>query len=185
LKDLKTTFRSGSLTGAQARRSLPVVAIIIMASSAGDISRENLERHGIVYNEKVYAGDHQDAFSNLGSSLPGHVDALREALLAFSSIIPDDWKEVFDDEFKQYDSEILEKDCLQPSTAAYLTRQRYELRRSSPESKAAHKNNERCKKIAEAARKRAKEAEAGWTHFLRKNVFGDFDEENDSRTEIE
>jgi hypothetical protein len=160
----------------------------MMTSSRGDISRENLERHGIVYDEKVYACDHQEdnAFSNLGSSIPDHVDALREALLEFSSIIPDDWKEIFDDEFKQYGSKISEeKDRLQPSATAYFTLQRYELRRPSPQSTAAHENNERCKKIAEAARKRAKEAEAGWTHFLRTNVFGDFDGENNSRTEIE
>lgn len=161
--------------------------MIIMASSGGDISRENLERHRIIYDEEAYtcdcAGD--NASSNVRSSLPDHVNALREALLAFSDIIPDDWKETFDAEFLKYRGDISEQECLQPSAAAYFTPPRYKLRNPTPQATAADRNIETCQDIAAAARKRAKEVESGWTHFLRRYIFGDFDEENNSRTEIE
>ncbi|KAL9087713.1 MAG: hypothetical protein Q9165_006480, partial [Trypethelium subeluteriae] len=179
----------------------------------GSISRRNLERHGIIYHEKVYICDDRvedqsedsattDAESDcVESGLPSHVNALREALLTFSDIIPEDWRELFDDESKQYSSgfdeeqgtgwnaskkrtQIDEVESVQPPAAAYFTSRRYELRWPSPQSTVAHENNERCKKIADAARKRAKEAEAAWAHFLRRRIFRDFDEENNSRTEI-
>ena len=154
--DLRT---SGSLTGANARRLLTILSLITTASSEVDISRENLKRHGIIYDEEVYSCDYEDdnESSNLGSSLSDHVEALREALLSFSSIITDDWKELFDNEIEQYAGEILEKqEYLQPSAAAYFTPRRYELRSPSQQSTAARENNEHCKRIAESARKRAR-----------------------------
>lgn len=174
-------------------RWLPGIVSFIMPSpkgkkgEKGDISKDNLERHGIIYDEKVYTRNQEDpkASDSQDSNLPDHVDALREALLAFAGIIPEDWKEIFDDEFEQYGRVIDEKEYLLPPAEAYFTPLRYELRNPTPRSTAAHENNERCEKIAIAARKRAKEAEAGWTHFLRKKIFRDFDEEKNSRTEIE
>jgi hypothetical protein len=155
-----------------------------MTASEGDIGRENLERHRIIYDEQTYLSDDSNATPE--DRLPDHVDALREALLSLSSVIPDDWKETFDKELEHYGDAIIGLiEHLQPPESAYFTPPRYELRNPSQQSITAHENNEKCKKIAEAARNRAKEAEAGWTAFHRKHIFGDFDEEDHSRTEIE
>lgn len=155
-----------------------------MAVSGGDISRENLQRHGIIYDENTYLPDDPNATSE--DRLPDHVDALREALLSLSSVIHEDWKEIFDEEFEQHDNAMGEwTEQLQPPESAYFTPRRYELRNPSQESKTAHANNENCKNIAKAARKRAIELETGWSFFHRKNIFGDFDEVDHSRTEIE
>ena len=158
-----------------------------MASSEGDISRENLKRHGIIYDETVYTCDHVDdnMTGNLNSSLPDHVDALREALLNFSGIIPSKWEVLFDDEFAQYDGKIFEKECIKPPATAYFPQRTFELRSQRQRLTKADENMESCKEIADAARRRTKEAESGWNSFLRKKIFGDFDEGNKLRTEIE
>lgn len=148
-----------------------------MTGSTGDISTENLERHKI-YVKDVHNGD-QDSDST--SALPAHVDALREALLVFSNTIPNDWKDVFDAEFEQYGSKIPDQHAsLQPPDAAYFTDLKDKLRKLSPKSTAAHENNECCQEIAVKARGKTQELETGWNHFLRVNVFGDFDANKDN-----
>jgi hypothetical protein len=157
---------------------------IVMVMSEGDISRKNLQRHGIIYDEDTYSSD--DPNTTPEDRLPDHVDALREALVSLSSLIPDDWKELFDDEHEHYDNTIEGRiEHLQPPESAYFTPRRYEFRNPSQESMTAHANNKKCKEIAEKARKGAKEAETGWTHFHRKHIFRDFDEDDHSKTEIE
>ena len=177
-------IRTGvSRAEANSHHSHSSLGSIVIAMYEGDISRENLQRHGIIYDENTYLSDDPNATPE--DRLPNHVDALREALLSLSSLIPDDWKELFDDEHEHYDNTLGEwVEHLQPPESAYFTPRRYELRNPSQESMTAHANNEKCKLIAEKARKGAKEAEAGWSHFHRKHIFGDFDEDGRSRTEI-
>ncbi|KAL9115200.1 MAG: hypothetical protein Q9227_000994 [Pyrenula ochraceoflavens] len=152
-----------------------------MGGSTGDISRKNLEQHKITYIEEAYDSD------QITGALPAHVDALREALSGFSDIIPPDEKELFDTEFEQHGRNISEQwVSLQPPVAAYFTNLKDTLRRQSPRSRTAHENIEYCGEIAVKARGMAQELEAGWTYFLRVNVFGNFDASKDKtlRSEI-
>lgn len=160
----------GSLTRAKARYPLTIVSIIIMMeSSDGDIGQENLAKHGISYDQDVYTCGHKDdnISSNPRSTLPDHVDALREALLAFSNTILDYWRETLDDEVKQHGGMVPEQECLHPPDAAHFTSPRYELRSQGQQSTAANDNTLQCRAIAEAARKQANEIEDGWNHFYR------------------
>jgi hypothetical protein len=76
--------------------------------SKGDISPENLQSHGIFYDtEPSYI-------------LPEHIDAVREILLSFKGTLSDNWTGTLQKEAKQYGSEGLSPEALQPPESALV-----------------------------------------------------------------
>ncbi|KAI9695123.1 MAG: hypothetical protein M1820_008891 [Bogoriella megaspora] len=151
--------------------------------SHGDNSRRNLERHGIIYDD-AYTCDHdaQESSDDRNAGLPNNVKALRDTLLSFPPIIPLSKKKLFVDELKHHDGKQDDNGCFQPPTTAYFDR---DLRRSTKLTKDVGKEIKDCEKSAKSARESAKRAEDGWTSVWRKNVFGDFEQLETLRTEIE
>lgn len=101
-----------------------------------DITRANLQLHGISYVEEVHSGD--DELVQDGShGLPDHVDAVREMLLRFEGLIPEDWRQDLDDEFEEYGSENLDPtSSLRPPTSAFFRPKYNENSDPGPELKA-------------------------------------------------
>ncbi|KAL9617417.1 MAG: hypothetical protein Q9160_007774 [Pyrenula sp. 1 TL-2023] len=150
-----------------------------------DISRETLERHGIFY--RSYDPRDDRFFDRSWSSLPDHVDTLREALLAFPRNISDIWKSDYEKESVQYGNKVLgDTDCLQPPDAVYYPRGDFGLRGSKQWS-LGYSEKEECSRIAEAARriKKLNQAEAEWSMLFRNKIFEVFNVEKNSKTEID
>ncbi|KAF2818062.1 hypothetical protein CC86DRAFT_461261 [Ophiobolus disseminans] len=135
----------------------------------GDISRKNLESHGIYYDETQYRPPY---------IIPEHVDAVREILLLFSGTVPSGgWEETLRQEAQQYVSnkknyEIRPETLLPPDTSLVLIED-YEadLNDRSPEWRAAHENLKSCKKVAKIACSLGPDSEEGWVHFWRSYTF--------------
>jgi hypothetical protein len=132
--------------------------------SKGDISPQNLQSHGIYYDAEIYEPSY---------ILPEHVDAVREILLSFKGTLSDNWISTLQREAKEYGSEGLSPEALQPPESALVPTQEYEadLNDRNPEWLAAHTNMKSCAKVAEIARQQEKESEEGWVHFWRSHTF--------------
>lgn len=140
-----------------------------------DITRKNLQEHGISYDERVYHCQDEATHSNESYSLPDHVDAVREALLTFEGIVPEKgWEEYLDIEFKEYGSEDIGPAWnLQPPASAIIRQKSYErdLRNRSAKSDAAHNRLVDCERVAELARESLKKPESGWKSLWISEVF--------------
>lgn len=138
-----------------------------MSSKPGDISRQNLENHGVYYVEDVYF--------DRPISLQDHVDCVREKLLHFDALIPDDWREQLEDECRDYKSrEFAPPSNLLPTDAAYFKPRKHELRNPSEKLMQADSRLTSACKVAEAACKLMTEPETGWKHFWRTEIFQRF-----------
>jgi hypothetical protein len=133
-----------------------------------NITRKNLANHNILYDTDVYRPP---------SLLPGHVDAVREALLSFDNIVPGGkgWKMTFEDELKEHKDHIsLESaDSALPPDAFFIPVAGYqeELNERSTQWHTAHTNMKSCVEVTKSARKLEADMEDGWTNFWRQNTF--------------
>jgi hypothetical protein len=152
-------------------------------NTGGDISRENLARHGIIYDPRVYQVPKASAQST-SFALPDHIDAVREALLEFDNTIPEDWKEYLCEDFTQF-VEQFGRETLgpawshQPPTSAFIPLKLYErnrLERSSDWTKA-DENIKRFEAVAKSAQGLLEDAEQEWNRFWRSSIFMSFTDE--------
>jgi hypothetical protein len=130
-----------------------------------DISRENLEKHGIYYDDELYRTPY---------ILPDYVDAVRETLLSFEDLVPaGGWQKTLQEEAKQYEHGSVAPQALHPPASSIVPLKSYELDRNerSPEWTAAFQNLRSCEKVAEMARKLEADSEEGWVLFWRSNTF--------------
>lgn len=130
--------------------------------SERSISRENLEKHGIYYNDK-------------GSSiLPAHVRVVRDMLLSFEHIIPDGgWKETLRKEESEYDLKDVWDEARHPPDTAWVHMEAYEvnLPTKSPQWNKANEDTISCQMVAKKAQGLREDAEDGWMHFWRTSTF--------------
>jgi hypothetical protein len=135
--------------------------------SKRSITRENLEYHGIYYDDK-------------GSSiLPAHVSVVRDMLLSFEYIVPDGgWKETLrkealEDNLKNVSLENVWNEALHPPATAWVYVEDYEadLNSKSPRWQIAHKNMVSCYEVAKEAQLRKSDAEDGWMLFWHMSTF--------------
>ena len=146
----------------------------------GDISRTALRNCGIRYDENVYQVPHASSRST-SRSLPDHVDAVREALLSFESIIPEEWKQDLSqelDEFKDANN-LGPAWAHKPQTTTFIHVQHNEraFQERSAEHIIAHENLKWSHKTAKRARQLLEESEAEWSFFWRSEVFLLFSDE--------
>jgi hypothetical protein len=153
----------------------------IMTETKKDITRANLEVHDISYVEKVYSGD--DELVQDGSlGLPDHVDAVREMLLRFEGLIPEDWRQDLNDEFEEYKSDIFDPtSSLRPPTSAFFRPKYTEDADPGPEFKAVRVKLKTYARTAEEARGLYDNPEAGWCHFWRSELFKTFTKKDDTQ----
>jgi hypothetical protein len=130
-----------------------------------DISRKNLENHGIYYDDETYRTPY---------ILPEHVDAVREILLSFEDLVPaGGWQTTLQEEAKKYEEGSVAPQALHPPPSSVVPLKSYELDRNerSPKWIAAFQNLESCEKVAETARNLKADSEDGWVLFWRSNTF--------------
>lgn len=152
---------------------LQILLTMIKADTEGDISRTNLERHGIFYERRVYqvpnASGHSTSFA-----LPDHIDAIREGLLSFHSSIPEEWKKDLNEEFGGKDIDLAQTH--RPPESAFITTMHHERDRSqrSADWRKADRNFKRFHNVAKHARDLHEHAEEEWNVFWRSEVFKRF-----------
>jgi hypothetical protein len=148
-----------------------------------DISRFNLQLHGIYYEPEVYQV--HDVFTQSTiPTLPDHVDAVREALLSFESTIPEVWEKDLREEFAEFGrTDIGPAWNLHPQSSAFIRGKHYErdLREHSADWKTAHENLLRFEKVAKRARGLLKDLETGWNLFWRSEIFTLYSDETRSQ----
>lgn len=138
-----------------------------------NITRQNLQLHGIHYDAEVYNGNDGPTSSIRAFTLPDHVDAVREILLTFSGIIPpEEWVAHLQEEFVQYGSQdIGPSSNLQPPDSAIVRLKTYETRDTSMVYKDAFAKLKMHEEAAEEARTLLTNLEPGWQTFWREQVF--------------
>ena len=140
-----------------------------MAKNKGDISRKNLELHGVFYDDNLYRPP--------SILLPEHVDAVREILLSFHGTVPGGgWKETLQQEANQYVSDghhDIGPEALLPPDTAFVSTENYEvdLNDRSSEWRMAYESLKSCKKVAKVACSLGPDSEDGWVHFWRSYTF--------------
>jgi hypothetical protein len=130
-----------------------------------NISRNNLENHGIYYDDEFYRTPY---------ILPEHVDAVREMLLSFEDLVPaGGWQTTLQEEAKKYENSSVAPQALHPPVSSVVLCKSYELDRNerSPKWIAAFQNLESCEQVAETARNLKADSEDGWVLFWRSNTF--------------
>ncbi|CAO2657104.1 Nn.00g032300.m01.CDS01 [Neocucurbitaria sp. VM-36] len=137
--------------------------------NVGDISRKNLESHGVYYDEELYHPPY---------ILPEHVDVVREILLSFSGTVPrGGWEETLRQEALQYVSNEknykLGPEAVLPPNTSLVSTEDYEadLNDRSPEWRVAYENLKSCRKVAKIACNLGPDSEDGWVHFWRSHTF--------------
>jgi hypothetical protein len=136
--------------------------------SKKNITRKNLANHNIFYDADVCRPP---------CVLPGHVDAVREALLSFNNIVPGGkgWKKTFQDELNEHKDLIsLESaDSALPPDASFIPVAGYQedLNERSPQWHTAHINMKSCVEVTQSAWELEADMEDGWTYFWRQNTF--------------
>jgi len=131
----------------------------------GDISRNNLQKHGIYYYEEVL-------YPYL--ELPEHVEAVREILLSIEVNVPDGgWGDTLREEPEVYRYHELHPEALNPPDSPSIITTAHEkgLGIRSPEWHAAYEDLESSEKVAKLARGLEADSEEGWVHFWRSNIF--------------
>ncbi|KAF1940462.1 hypothetical protein EJ02DRAFT_513093 [Clathrospora elynae] len=145
----------------------------------GDISRRNLQRHGIRYEEHVYQVPDVSTQST-SRPLPDHVDAVREALLSFEGTLAEEWKKDLREELDNFkDPDDLGPTWTHlPPDAAFIRVHHYEraFQERNTENNIAHENLKWSQEIAICARQLLEEPEPEWNHFWRTKVFLQFDD---------
>ena len=141
------------------------------SKAKGNISRKNLEEHGVFYDETV---------SRSHYNIPEHVDAVREILLSFESIIPQvGWEKTLQTEAAEYETnpeygpeEVIEGALRHPKSSLIPVKH-HETDRidRSPEWRDAFENLKSCEKVAELARRLDAAAENGWQGFWERHTF--------------
>jgi hypothetical protein len=130
------------------------------------ISQPNLNHHNIFYDADVFRPP---------CILPGHVDAVREALLCFDNIVPggNGWKKTFQDEHTKHEPRNINLHSALPPDASFIPVAGYEeeLNERSPQWRIAYDNMKSCVEVAKSARKLEADMEDGWTNFWRSNTF--------------
>lgn len=130
--------------------------------SKRSITRENLEYHGIYYDDE-------------GSGiLPAHVCIVRDMLLSFEGIAPEGrWKETLRKEELKVGLENVWDEALHPPDTAWVQVEDYEadLTLKSIRWQTAHNNMVSCFEVAKEAQLRDKDAEDGWMLFWRMSTF--------------
>jgi hypothetical protein len=131
------------------------------------ITRENLEYHGIYYDDTG------------SGTLPAHVCVVRDMLLFFEHIVPDGgWKETLLEEESEADPNKIDlknvwDEARHPPNTAWIPRKHHEadLNIKSPRWQAAYDNMVDCSQVAREAQLRARDAENGWMLFWSTNTF--------------
>jgi hypothetical protein len=136
------------------------------SKSKKDISQKNLNLHNIFYEADVFRPP---------CVLPRHVDAVREALLSFDHIVPDEtgWKETFEEEYMAYKPFSVSPETALPPNASFIPVAGYEkdFNDRSPQWRTAYNNMKRCVDVAKTARELEADMEEGWTNFWRRSTF--------------
>jgi len=154
------------------------------------ISRQNLKNHNIFYEPEVY--NPKDALIQFAfQTLPDHVDAVREALLTFESIVPREWENHLREEYEELKIAGRAEDIgpawtHHPPPSALVREKRYErdIQEHSVEWKAAHENLKCSESVAKRAHELLADLEAEWNHFWRARVFKVFSDEAHVRPEL-
>jgi hypothetical protein len=139
-----------------------------------EISREDLQRHGIYFQPNVYQAKYADIPAT-SPNLPDHVDAVREGLLFMEKILPDDCESILRKELAEHENMNIGPDwCLHPPQSAFIHVKHHErvLHQST-----SLKNLEECENISERAREMLEDSEDEWTFFWRSKMFKTFNDE--------
>ncbi|KAF2108146.1 hypothetical protein BDV96DRAFT_653041 [Lophiotrema nucula] len=142
-------------------------------SQKQNITRQNLQEHGMRYDAQVYPGLDEPTQSTRPYTVPDHIEAVREALLYFDNIIPPgNWTKHLQNEFKQYGSEeIGPLSNLQPPESATIVLKVYENEGDHAACQAARVKLKENEEAAEEARRLLIDLESGWKHIWRERVF--------------
>lgn len=143
------------------------------------ISRENLELHRIFYHPCVYQVPYTCGQATK-FALPEHVDAVRDALLSFDKIIPEDWEEHLYENFAHFGSKAPGPAWThQPPESAFIPLKTYERNRPerSIEWTKADKNLKGFEVLAKYAQGLLQDAESEWDRFWRSRIFMSFTDE--------
>ncbi|KAJ8115029.1 hypothetical protein OPT61_g3241 [Boeremia exigua] len=150
----------------------------------GDISRGNLQQHGIFFHPAD-----SDAESNSANPdpfvLPEHVDSIREGLLEMDNVIADCWREHLRQEAIGYaEADMGPTWSSEPSPAAFVQEEQHLIDKGahSQEWIVADENLQRCLEIAKRARDLLKHPEIEWNLFWRRHVFRLFSDEADRQS---
>jgi hypothetical protein len=139
-----------------------------------NITRYTLRCHDIHYEENVYQNPDLSTQST-SRLLPDHVDAVREALLSFESIIPVEWEKDLSEESTKFEDVA----TYPPQKAAFIRMQHNEraFQERSTEHNIAHKNMQRFQQVARRAQQLLEEPEPEWSYFWRSEIFLIFNNE--------
>ena len=151
----------------------------------GDISRDNLKRHGIFFHSDDYLHPNDHTQHSL-LALPEYIEAVREGLLVMENFIPREWAGQLREEFTTFgtvDLGLAEPHELPPSAYIQEKRHHVDKRKHSAEWEMADQNLERCVNIAQCAQEQLKVPEAEWNLFWRTHVFKNFNEEARTKSE--
>jgi hypothetical protein len=140
-----------------------------LSKKKANISRKNLESHGVYYIEDLYRPPY--------ILLPEHVDAVREVLLSFNGTVPGGgWIKTLRLEAQEYLSDQdhdIGPEALLPPDNSMISTEHYEtdLNDRSPEWLLAYENMKSCRKVAKIARGLGRESENGWVDFWCSHTF--------------
>lgn len=142
---------------------------MVSQQDKGDISPQNLQLHGIYYDD------------NLQRTLPKHVDAVKKILLSFDKILPGgDWSETLQTERLAYESGMKSNDhpaisgtMIEPNPEYWIPVKPHEKDANlrSETWKKAYSHLEYCESIAQRAQGLKNDSEDGWTNFWRRDTF--------------
>ena len=141
------------------------------------LDRNTLEQHGITYEEDFNGG------TNETSDLLHHVVSARDAVLHVDCLIPERFKEAFEEEYTDHFHNVIDEDhsniVLPPSSAYIPERKTSDTRRVFAMATAVGDIVEESKEIAAKARfnEKAHVSEDDWVFFLQTNIFKSFGEE--------
>ncbi|KAH7078108.1 hypothetical protein BKA63DRAFT_602099 [Paraphoma chrysanthemicola] len=132
-----------------------------------DISRSNLEIHGITFDTRIFP-IHESQKQSATRSLPEHIAAVGEALLTFENIIPQGWERHLEKEATTFNNESPDL-----PGSAFVSEEQFEidLGEHSQEWLLAHQNLKYCNKVAKDAQKLIGNQEPEWSLFWRNEVF--------------
>jgi hypothetical protein len=139
----------------------------------GDIRKRNLQMHNIWYTEDVFT-------KSISQALPDHVDAIRESLLLFESIVPDEWQKDLRNELDSVGTADLGPAWTHhPPESAIIHMKHHQraFQERSVEHKSAHNNLTSFQEISKRADRLLKDSESEWNFFWRRDMFMLFNDE--------
>jgi hypothetical protein len=129
-----------------------------------DLSRENLNRHGIYFDPNVYQANPDST-----NALPDHVDAVRDGLLLMEKLLPEDCEELLREELAHHRSVNADSAlCLDPPKSVFVRNRHHERQL---QQSAAHDDLRYCEDISESTQRLLDESEEDWNLFWRTTIF--------------